>query len=89
MLLSISCLEIGVLGSLHYSQKLKLVKILNEIAILESFIESQQPILDKKALLKQQHESLIIKKSHLIGNTKLPKLFLKKITKSIPTDCCL
>ena len=74
---------------MHYKQKSKLEHILNEVATLEAFIETQQPILETKHKLTKEYEGLLQKKANLIGNTKLPKLILKKIIKNIPNDCCI
>jgi len=81
--------QIILLFFIHYKQKTRLKQLSDEISTLEAFIETQQPILDAKQKLKKELELLLNKKANLIGNTKLPKLLLKKIIKSIPADCCL
>lgn len=87
--LSIIFAQIFLLTFISYKQKAKLAQLLSEIDTLESFVGTQQPILETKSKLKQDYESLVNKKAYLIGNTQLPKLVLKKISKNIPTDCCV
>lgn len=89
IILSITFSQIFLLGFIYYKQKGKLNLLLDEIQTLESFIESQQPILDTKSELKKDYESLLNKKTYLTGNTQLPKVILKKISKSIPSECCI
>lgn len=88
-ILSIIFSQIFLLSFIYLKQKRKLKLILSEIHMLESFIESQQPILDSKSKLKKDYETLTSKKSYLIGNTQLPKILLKKISKLIPEECCI
>lgn len=89
IILSIMMSQIFLLGFIYSKQRRKLKVIINEIHMLESFIESQQPILDSKSKLKRDYESLINKKTYLIGNTQVPKILLKKISKLIPEECCI
>lgn len=81
--------QIALLFFTYYKQKSKLKKLLSDITTLEAFVESQKSILETRAQLKKDYEFLINKKISLKGNTKLPKLVLKKISKNIPIDCCI
>lgn len=87
--LSVIFVEILILSLISYHQKTKHRELLKEIDILEHFIDSQKPIMEAKAKLQQQYEHLIHKKNFLKSNTNIPKLFLKKISKTIPHDCRL
>jgi len=87
--LSLIFSEIILLGMFYYKQRSKYKQLLSEVQTLESFVEMQQHILVTKSKLKQDYDLLINKKAYLIGNTKLPKLILKYLTKYIPADCCI